>query len=182
MPRGVNKAILIGNLGSDPELKYTSQDKPYCHFNVATSESWRDGEGEMQTETTWHRVIVFGPQAEACNEYLNKGSKVYVEGKIQVREWKDNDGNKRTTTSIRAREVNFLGTRGEGGDGGGGRSGGGRDGGANRGGGGRDGGGRDGGGRDGGGRDGGGRDGGGRDGGGRDGGGQDGNDDGDIPF
>ena len=111
---GVNKAILIGNLGRDPEVRYTSGGMAVANFSIATSESWNDREsGQRQERTEWHRIVVFGKQGENCGKYLSKGSKVYVEGRIQTRKWEDRDGNDRYTTEIVAQTVQFLSGRGE---------------------------------------------------------------------
>ncbi|MCR9097872.1 MAG: single-stranded DNA-binding protein [bacterium] len=117
---GVNKAILVGNLGRDPELRHTPNGQAVVNFTLATSESWTDKSGERQERTEWHRIVVWGRQAEMCNQYLSKGRTVYVEGRIQTREWEDKDGNKRYTTEINASNVNFIGPRTDGGGGGGG--------------------------------------------------------------
>ena len=113
MAGGVNKVILIGNLGSDPEVRYTPSGQPVANFNIATSESWTDKTGQKQDRTEWHRIVVWGKLAELCGEYLGKGRQVYVEGKLQTRQWEDRDGNKRSTTEIQAREITFLGGRGD---------------------------------------------------------------------
>lgn len=116
----VNKAILIGNLGRDPEIRYTQSGLAVANFSIATSESWSDKEsGERKERTEWHRIVVFGKQGENCGKYLSKGRQVYVEGRIQTREWEDRDGNKRYTTEIVAADVRFLGNRGDAGGGGG---------------------------------------------------------------
>ena len=121
MARGVNKVILIGNLGADPEIKYTQDGTQVTTFNVATSERWKGKDGQMQEQTEWHRIVVWRRLAEICGEYLHKGSKVYVEGKLQTRKWQDKDGHDRWTTEIVARDVQFLTPKGgEGGSGGGG--------------------------------------------------------------
>ncbi len=104
----LNKAMIIGRLGADPELRYTQGGKAVCNFNVATSEVWNDSSGHRQEKTEWHRIIVFGKQAEHCAKYLKKGRQAYVEGRIQTRDWEDRDGNKRTTTEIVAQAVQFL--------------------------------------------------------------------------
>ena len=117
---GVNKAILVGNLGRDPELRHTPNGQAVVNFTLATSESWTDKSGERQERTEWHRIVVWGRQAEMCNQYLSKGRTVYVEGRIQTREWEDKDGNKRYTTEINAQTVQFIGPRQDGGGGGGG--------------------------------------------------------------
>jgi single-strand DNA-binding protein len=113
----VNKAILIGNLGADPEVRYMPSGQPVCNFNLATNEQWTDREGQRQERTEWHRVVVFGRQAELCKEYLSKGRQAYIEGRIQTREWEDRDGNRRWTTEVVAQIVRFLGRRGGGGGG-----------------------------------------------------------------
>ncbi|MEL7368446.1 MAG: single-stranded DNA-binding protein [Myxococcota bacterium] len=120
----VNKVFLIGNLGADPEVRYTSSGSAVANFSVATTEVWNDRNGERQERTEWHRIVVWGKQAEHCGEYLRKGRSVHVEGKIQTRSWDDRDGNKRYTTEVVANSVTFLGSRSEGGGGGGGYGGG----------------------------------------------------------
>ena len=126
MASGVNKVILIGNLGSDPEVRYTQGGQAFANFNIATSESWTDKAGQRQDKTEWHKIVAWGKLAELCGEYLSKGRQVYVEGKLQTRPWEDRDGNKRSTTEVTAREITFLGSRGgDGGGGGGGYNGGG---------------------------------------------------------
>lgn len=107
----VNKAILVGNLGSDPEIRYTQSGKPVVNFTIATSENWTDQQGQKQEKTEWHKIVVFGRQAENCKQYLSKGRKVYIEGKIQTEQWTDQQGQKRYTTKINAREVQFLSDR-----------------------------------------------------------------------
>lgn len=118
MGEGINKVILVGNLGADPELRYTSGGQAVCDMRMATSERWKGKDGEMQEKTEWHRIVVWGRSAESCNEYLRKGSQAYVDGRIQTRKWEDRDGNTRYTTEIVANRVLFL-------SGGGRRSGGG---------------------------------------------------------
>lgn len=108
---GVNKAIIIGNLGSDPELKYTPSGQAVANFSIATTETFNDAQGQRQDRTEWHRIVVWGKQAETCGRYLSKGRQVFVEGKIQTRQWEDRDGNKRYTTEIVARDVRFLGNQ-----------------------------------------------------------------------
>jgi single-strand DNA-binding protein len=105
----VNKVLLLGNLGRDPEVKYTPGGKAVANFSIATSDRWTDKEGRKQERTEWHRIVAWDKLAELCGEYLTKGRQVYVEGKLQTREWADKDGNKRTTTEIQAREITFLG-------------------------------------------------------------------------
>ncbi len=118
----VNKVILIGNLGQDPELRYTQGGKAVCNLSLATNERWKDQAGNPQERTEWHRINVWGKQAESCAEYLAKGRSVYVEGRLQTREWKDREGNKRTTTEVVATNVVFLGgNQGQQGSGGGSR-------------------------------------------------------------
>jgi single-strand DNA-binding protein len=117
---GVNKAILVGNLGRDPELRHTPNGQAVVNFTLATSENWTDKSGERQERTEWHRIVVWGKTAEMCNQYLSKGRTVYVEGRIQTREWEDKEGAKRYTTEINASTVNFIGPRTGGGEGGGG--------------------------------------------------------------
>ncbi len=112
---GVNKAILVGNLGRDPELRTTPNGQSVVNFTLATSETWTDKSGERVERTEWHRIVVWGKQAEMCNQYLSKGRTVYIEGRIQTREWEDKDGNKRYTTEINANTVNFIGPRPSGG-------------------------------------------------------------------
>lgn len=112
---GVNKVILVGNLGQDPEVRYSASGSPVANFSIATSESWNDKEGQRQERTEWHRIVVWGKLAELCGEYLAKGRQVYIEGKLQTRSWDDRDGNKRYTTEIIANQVTFLGNRADGG-------------------------------------------------------------------
>lgn len=111
----VNKVILIGNLGRDPELRFTKDGRPVANFTLATNERWRDKEGNNQERTEWHRIVVWDKSAENCAEYLAKGRSAYVEGRLHTREWEDKDGNKRQTTEIVAQNVTFLGARGGGG-------------------------------------------------------------------
>lgn len=113
MARGVNKVTLIGNLGTDPELRSTKSGSSVANITLATSESWTDKETQEKKERVeWHRVIFFNRLAEVVNEYLRKGSQVYVEGRIQTRKWQDKDGNDRYTTEIVANEMQMLGSRG----------------------------------------------------------------------
>jgi single-strand DNA-binding protein len=112
MSRGVNKVILIGNLGNDPEVKYTPAGSAIANITLATSESWKDkNTGEQVEKTEWHRVIAFRRLAEIMGEYLKKGSKVYIEGKLQTRKWQDKDGNDRWTTEVIANEMQMLDSR-----------------------------------------------------------------------
>jgi single-strand DNA-binding protein len=126
----VNKVILVGNLGADPELKYTPSNRAVCNLSVATNEVWKDKSGQKQEKTEWHRVTVWGEQAENCSKFLTKGRMVYVEGKLQTRSWDDKDGKKRYSTEVVADRVVFLGggagAENGGGGGGGRRAGGGR--------------------------------------------------------
>lgn len=125
----VNRVILIGNLGRDPEIRYTQGGEPIANFSLATNEAWTDRSGQKQERTEWHRVEVFGKAAQVVRDYLSKGRQVYVEGSIRYDEWTDKDGNKRNTTKIHIGGPNsrlvLLGGRGEGGPGGGGPGGGG---------------------------------------------------------
>ena len=105
----VNKVILLGRLGQDPELKYTPGGAPVCNFSMATTESWTDKSGQKQEKTEWHRIVVWGKLAELCNQYLAKGRQAFVEGRLQTRSWDDKDGNKRYTTEILANTVQFIG-------------------------------------------------------------------------
>lgn len=113
--RGVNKVILIGNLGDDPEVRYTASGAAVANVRLATNETWRDKEsGEQQERTEWHRVVFFGRLAEIVSEYLKKGSQIYLEGRLQTRKWQDKDGNDRWSTEIVANEMQMLGSRGGG--------------------------------------------------------------------
>ena len=111
---GVNKVILVGNLGRDPEMRYTQAGTPVCRLSVATTRQWTSKQGERQEETEWHRVTVWGKSAEHCNQYLTKGRQVYVEGKLRTSKWQDQNGQDRWTTEVVAFQVSFLGGRGEG--------------------------------------------------------------------
>lgn len=114
MSRGINKAILVGNLGADPETRHTQSGTAVCNFRIATSEAWKDKQsGEQQERTEWHSIVAWGKLGEICGEYLRKGSQVYVEGSLQTRKWQDKDGQDRYTTEIVAREMQMLGGRGE---------------------------------------------------------------------
>ncbi|MCF6209338.1 MAG: single-stranded DNA-binding protein [Gammaproteobacteria bacterium] len=116
MARGINKVILIGNLGQDPDVKYMPNGGAVANVTVATSDSWKDkNTGEMQERTEWHRVVFFRRLAEIAGEYLKKGSKVYIEGRLQTRKWQDQSGNDRYTTEIIANEMQMLDARGGGG-------------------------------------------------------------------
>ena len=116
----VNKVILVGNLGRDAELRYTPGGAAVATLNLATTEVWNDKSGQRQEKTEWHRIVLWGKQAESLQEYLTKGKQIYVEGRLQTRQWDDKDGNKRYTTEIKADRITLLG----GGGGGGGRGGG----------------------------------------------------------
>lgn len=108
---GINKVILVGNLGADPEVRYTTGGSAVANFRIATSEEWRDkNSGEKQSRTEWHRVVAFGRLGEICGEFLHKGKQVYIEGRIQTRSWEDKDGNTRYTTEVVAREMQMLGS------------------------------------------------------------------------
>lgn len=109
----VNKAIVVGRLGRDPEMRYTPSGQPVANFSVATDETWSSKDGEKQTRTEWHRIVVWGRLAEICNEYLKKGRLVYIEGRLQTRDWEDRDGNKRSTTEIVATDMKMLGGPGD---------------------------------------------------------------------
>ena len=115
----VNKVILIGNLGADPEVRYTQNGTAVANFRIATTETWKK-EGEKEEQTEWHRIVTFARLAEICGEYLSKGSRVYIEGRLQTRKWEDRDGNPRYTTEIVAREMKMLSPRGAEGEQGGG--------------------------------------------------------------
>jgi len=111
---GVNKVLLIGNLGRDPEVRYTTGGAAVANFTLATTERWNDAaSGERKEKTEWHRIVVWGKQAEIAGEYLRKGRQVYVEGSLQTREWTDRDGNKRYTTEVRAQRFQMLGRPGD---------------------------------------------------------------------
>ena len=117
MARGVNKVILIGNLGGDPEVRYTPDGVAVANFSLATTESWKDRSGERQERTEWHRLVQWRQLAEIAKNYLSKGSKLYVEGKLQTRSWDDQNGQKRYTTEVVVNEMEMLDSR-EGGGGG----------------------------------------------------------------
>ena len=110
----VNKVMLIGNLGGDPEKRVTGTGQAVTNFNMATTDRWTDKGGQKQERTEWHRIVVWGPQADSCAQYLAKGRQVYVEGSLRTRQWQDRDGNTRYTTEVIAQRVQFLGgPRGE---------------------------------------------------------------------
>ena len=113
MARGVNKVILVGNLGNDPDMKYTASGSAVAKISVATKDSWKDKQtGENQERTEWHRVVFFGRLAEIVGEYLRKGSQIYLEGRLQTNKWQDQNGQDRYTTEIVANEMQMLGSRG----------------------------------------------------------------------
>lgn len=113
MARGVNKVILVGNLGRDPEVRYSPNGSAVANVTIATSESWKDkNTGEKQERTEWHRIVFFGRLAEIAGEYLKKGAQIYVEGRLQTRKWQDKEGQDRYTTEIVANEMQMLGSRG----------------------------------------------------------------------
>ena len=105
----VNKVILVGNLGRDPEVRHFQSGTAVANFSIATNEAWNNREGQREEKTEWHRVVVFGKLAEICGQYLSKGKQVYVEGRLQTRSWDDREGNKRSTTEIVATSVVMLG-------------------------------------------------------------------------
>ncbi len=114
MAGGINKVILIGNLGKAPEVRFTPSGQAVANFTMATSESWNDKSGQKQERTEWHRIVVWGKLAELCGQYLTKGRQAYVEGRLQTREWNDKEGKKNYTTEVVAQTVQFLGGKGEG--------------------------------------------------------------------
>lgn len=116
--RGLNKVMIIGNLGAEPEVRFTAGGSAMANLNIATSESWRDKQtGEQQEKTEWHRVVIFGKLAEIVQQYVHKGSKIYIEGRLQTRKWQDNSGQDRYTTEIVANEMQMLDGRSGGGGG-----------------------------------------------------------------
>jgi single-strand DNA-binding protein len=112
----VNKVILVGNLGKDPEVRFTGTGRAVARFPVATSEAWNDTEGQRQERTEWHNVVVWGKQAETCGQYLAKGRQVFIEGSIRTRQYDDKEGNRRYMTEVIAQRVQFLGGGGRGAD------------------------------------------------------------------
>ena len=113
MARGINKVILVGNLGKDPEVRYMANGGAVCNVTLATTESWKDKQtGEQKDKTEWHNIVFYRRLAEIAGEYLRKGSQIYVEGKLQTRKWQDKNGNDRYTTEIIATEMQMLGSRG----------------------------------------------------------------------
>ena len=118
MARGINKVILIGNLGQDPEVRYTASGTAVANLRIATSESWRDKQtGEQKENTEWHTVVLFGKTAEIASQYLKKGRQVYIEGRLQTRKWQDKSGNDRFSTEVVANDMQMLGGGGPGGGG-----------------------------------------------------------------
>ncbi len=111
MSRGLNKVMIIGRLGRDPEMRYTPSGRPVTTFNVATTRSWNSSDGERHTETEWFNVVAWGSLAEICKQYLTKSHQVYIEGRLQTRVWEDTDGNKRTSVEIVANEMILLSER-----------------------------------------------------------------------
>jgi single-strand DNA-binding protein len=110
---GVNKVILIGNLGSDPQVRYTPQGTAVANFNIATTERFNNKSGEKEERTEWHRIVAWGKLAEICQQYLKKGKQVYIEGRLQTRQWEDQQGQKRSTTEIVAQNMQMLGRAGD---------------------------------------------------------------------
>jgi single-strand DNA-binding protein len=113
MSRGLNKLMIIGHLGRDPEMRYTPSGRPVTTFSVATSRSWHSADGERHEETEWFNVVAWGSLAEICNQHLRKGKQVYVEGRLQTRRWEDSEGNKHYTTELVAKEMIMLGDKRE---------------------------------------------------------------------
>ena len=111
MSRGLNKVMIIGRLGRDPEMRYTPSGRPITTFSVATSRKWNTSEGEKRSDTEWFNVVAWGSLAEICNQYLSKGQQVYIEGRLQTRKWEDDNGNKRSNIEIVAKEMIMLGDR-----------------------------------------------------------------------
>jgi single-strand DNA-binding protein len=113
MSRGLNKVMIIGHLGRDPEMRYTPSGRPVTSFSVATSRNWTTADGDRRSETEWFNVVAWGSLAEICNQYLNKGQQVYIEGRLQTRRWEDEEGNKRSSVEVIAREMIMVGERRE---------------------------------------------------------------------
>ncbi len=113
MSRSLNKVMIIGHLGRDPEMRYTPSGRPVTTFTVATSRSWNTVDGERHTETEWFNIVAWGNLAEICKQYLNKGQQVYIEGRLQTRKWEDKEGNRHYTTEVVAQEMMMLGERKE---------------------------------------------------------------------
>lgn len=114
MSRSMNKVMLIGNLGRDPEMRYTPSGRPVTTYTIATSRTWKSSDGEQHTETEWFNIVTWGNLAEICKQYLTKGQLVYIEGRLQTRRWDDNEGNKHVSVEIVANEMMMLGDRKEG--------------------------------------------------------------------
>src|SRR3954464_9999569 len=114
MSGGLNKVMLLGNLGRDPEVRFTTGGTPVANFSIATNESWKDKNGQLQEKTEWHKIVVWGKLAEICGQYLKKGRQAFIEGRLQTREWTDKEGKKNYSTEIVASNVQFLGGRPEG--------------------------------------------------------------------
>lgn len=112
---GVNKVILVGRLGRDPEVRYTPSGTAVANFSIATSEQWNNKDGEKQERTEWHKIVAWRRLGEICGEYLHKGSQIYIEGRLQTRDWEDRDGNKRYTTEVIAQTMQMLGSADKGG-------------------------------------------------------------------
>ena len=112
---GVNKVILVGRLGRDPEVRYTPSGTAVANFSIATSEQWTNKDGEKQERTEWHKIVAWKRLGEICGEYLHKGSQIYIEGRLQTRDWEDRDGNKRYTTEVIAQNMQMLGSADKGG-------------------------------------------------------------------
>ena len=111
MSRGLNKVMVIGHLGRDPEMRYTPSGRPVTTFSVASSRSWTTSDGEKRSDTEWFNIVAWGSLAEICNQYLKKGQQVYIEGRLQTRRWEDDDGNQRQTVEVVAKEMIMLGDR-----------------------------------------------------------------------
>ena len=111
MSRGLNKVMIIGNLGKEPELRYTPSGRPVTTFSVAVSRTWKGTNGEHRSETEWFKIVAWGKLADLCKEYLNKGQQVYIEGRLQTRRWEDKEGQQRTTVEVVANEMTMLGDR-----------------------------------------------------------------------
>ncbi len=111
MSRGLNKVLIIGHLGRDPEMRYTPSGRPVTTFSVATSRNWKTSSGEKRSETEWFNIVSWGSLAEICNQYLAKGQQVFIEGRLQTRRWEDDEGNRRNTVEVVAKEMVILGER-----------------------------------------------------------------------
>ncbi|MCP4140528.1 MAG: single-stranded DNA-binding protein [Chloroflexi bacterium] len=113
MSRGLNKVMIIGHLGRDPEMRYTPSGRPVSSFSVAVSRNWKSSNGERRSETEWFKIVAWGRLAEICKEYLHKGQQVYIEGRLQTRQWEDKEGQQRTSVEVVANEMTMLGERRE---------------------------------------------------------------------